>query len=112
MCVCESIPAQDDPPRKHRAVGSNHRSWFGIFELKRVWSKGCVCGISAECKQHFAISDANDCARTLNFNDAINEAEAVSRLRAWLAMGASVEREYFNYICICDVCIVLSVSIA
>ena len=95
--MCESIPAHDDPPRKHRVVGPNHHSCFGILEFKRVWSKGRVCGILAECKPHFAVGDTNDCARTLNFSDTVDEVEAVIRLRTWLAIGASVEREHFNY---------------
>ena len=85
----------DQPPRnKNRAVGSNHHSCFGVFELKQVLSKGRVTGLWAECKRHFCAGDSKDCARTLTFRDGSDNKEmeeVVRKLRMWLALGASVE---------------------
>ena len=95
MCVCVCVCVRKRSPtqeRKH-ARGANHHSFFGVFEIKKVFSKGCCVGLSAECKKHNSHGDRNDCARTVNYSASMGEDAIIHRLRMWLSVGASLEEE-------------------
>ena len=92
VCLRVCVVVCEEQPRKIRGVGSNHHSFFGVFELKWLFAKGKSCGLSAECRRHTNHTDGNDCARSLMFSDkeGMDEKGIELRLRTWLAAGAAL----------------------
>ena len=88
-------------PATKKQRSANHHSFFGIFELKEVWGKGRLNGISPECKKHRSHNDTNDCARSLTLRGG-SEQEVVRKLRMWLALGASVDEARLYLLRCCD----------